>query len=45
MKRPGCAMACACLLLSLLAGSALAESAWVETPKGALNARRNANSK
>ncbi|MBQ7886805.1 MAG: SH3 domain-containing protein [Clostridia bacterium] len=45
MKRPGCAMACACLLLSLLAGSALAESAWVETPKGALNARRKANSK
>ncbi len=45
MNRPGCKAACLCLLISLLAVDALAEPAWVKTEKGALNARRKANSK
>ena len=45
MERPGYHAACLCLLLSLCAGAALAEPAWVQTEKGALNARRKANSK
>lgn len=45
MKIPGCRIACVCLLLSLCACNVLAEPAWVETGKGALNARRKANSK
>lgn len=45
MNRPGCKAACVCLLLSMFAVSALAEPAWVKTEKGALNARRKANSK
>ena len=45
MNRPGMKAVCLCLLLSLAAGAALAEPAWVKTEKGALNARRKANSK
>lgn len=45
MKRPGTIAACVGLALCLLAGAALAEPAWVKTEKGALNARRKANSK
>ena len=45
MKRPGCKAVCLCLLFSLCAAAALAEPAWVKTQKGALNARRKANSK
>lgn len=45
MNRPGIKAVCLCLLLSLAAGAALAEPAWVKTEKGALNARRKANSK
>ena len=45
MKRPGCQAACLCLLISLCAATALAEPAWVQTQKGALNARKKANSK
>lgn len=45
MKRPGHKAACLCLLLSLCMGTAIAEPAWVKTEKGALNARRKANSK
>lgn len=45
MNRPGYKAACLCLLLSLCAAAAIAEPAWVKTEKGALNARRKANSK
>jgi len=45
MNRPGSKAVCLCLLLSLCAAAALAEPAWVKTQKGALNARRKANSK
>ena len=45
MKRPGYKAVSLCLLLSLCAAAALAEPAWVKTGKGALNARRKANSK
>ena len=45
MKKMGCRAACACVLLCLAAGSALSEPAWVQTGKGALNARKKANSK
>ncbi|MBQ8619588.1 MAG: SH3 domain-containing protein [Clostridia bacterium] len=45
MNRPGIKAACLCLLLSLAVSAALAEPAWVKTEKGALNARRKANSK
>jgi len=45
MKRPECKAICLCLLLSFCAAAALAEPAWVQTQKGALNARRKANSK
>lgn len=45
MTRPGYKAACVFVALSLFAGAALAEPAWVKTEKGALNARRKANSK
>ena len=45
MNRPGAKAACLCLALCLCAGAAFAEPAWVKTEKGALNARRKANSK
>lgn len=45
MRKMGYELAGACLLLCMFAGVALAETAWVETEKGALNARSKANSK
>ena len=45
MKKPVCRIACLFLLLTLICGAALAEPAWVETGKGALNARKKPNSK
>ena len=45
MKRMGYSLASVCLLLWLLAGTGLAEPAWVETEKGSLNVRSKANAK
>lgn len=45
MKEIGYRLAGVCLLLCMLAGTALAETAWVETQKGALNARKKTSSK
>lgn len=45
MKKMGYRLAGVCLLLCMLAGAALAETAWVETEKGSLNVRSKANSK
>lgn len=45
MRKPGFRIACLCLALCLGAGAALAEQAWVETGKGALNVRKKKSSK
>ena len=45
MERMAYSLAGICLLLCMLAGTALAEPAWVETEKGSLNVRSKANAK